>query len=91
MIFSSKTPRIAKLATERGYPKTLVLFFHEFVLFWGLGPLHGKIVSDGEVVRVKEQVPCPGMQKFARAWRDTAIVQETSLHKLPGIVVLPPG
>ena len=49
-------PPIAKPATERGYPKTFVLFFHEFVLFWGSGPLPGKIVSDGEVVQVKEQV-----------------------------------
>ena len=44
---------------NRGYPKTLVLFFHEFVLFWGSGTLHGKIVSDGEVVQVKEQVLVP--------------------------------
>ena len=45
---------MAKPATERGYPKTFVLFFHEFVLFWGSGPLQGKIVSDGDPVQVKE-------------------------------------
>jgi len=44
---------------ERGYPKTIVLFFHEFVLFLGLGTLPGKIVSDGEVVHVQEQVLLP--------------------------------
>jgi hypothetical protein len=41
---------------NRGYPKTIVLFFHEFVIFWGSGTLHGKIVSDGDAVQVKEQV-----------------------------------
>jgi len=39
---------------KREYPKTIVLFFHELVLFWGLGTLHGKIVSDGDAVQVKE-------------------------------------
>jgi hypothetical protein len=45
---------IAKPGTERGYPKTIVLFFPELVIFWGLGPLHRKIVSDGEAISVKE-------------------------------------
>jgi hypothetical protein len=55
-------PPITKLPKNREYPKTMVLFFPEFVLFWGSGTLQGKLVSDGEVVRVKEQV-------LYRLWR----------------------
>ena len=49
-----KQPPIAKPALFREYPKTIVLVFPELVLFWGSEPLHGKIVSDGDVVQVKE-------------------------------------
>ena len=52
-------PPIAKPALNRGYPKTIVLVFAELVLFWGSGTLHGKPVSDGEAVQVKEQVFVP--------------------------------
>jgi len=47
---------IAKPASNREYPETMVLHFAELVLFWGLGTLHGKIVSDGEAVQAKEWV-----------------------------------
>ena len=39
---------------NRGYPKTIVLVFHELVIFWGSGLPHRKIVSDGDAVQEKE-------------------------------------
>jgi hypothetical protein len=51
-----KQPPTAKPAANQEYPKTSVLFFHKFVLFLGLATFPGKIVSEGEVVYVKEQV-----------------------------------
>jgi hypothetical protein len=46
-------PNPAKRGAICDFPKTIVLVFHELVLFWILGPLSKVGVSDEEVVLEK--------------------------------------
>jgi hypothetical protein len=79
MSFSAaKMLPIAKPASNREYPETMVLHFAELVLFWGLGTLHGKIVSDGEAVQAKEWVFYRFCGKFPFVFANSKLIQSAN-------------
>jgi len=56
VIFSSENAPDSQTGHEAGISQNISAVFSRMRAILGVGTLHGKMVSDGEVVRVKEQV-----------------------------------
>jgi hypothetical protein len=56
VIFSSEKAPDSQTGHGAGISQNIRAVFSRIRAIWGSGPLPGKIVSDGEVVQVKEQV-----------------------------------
>jgi len=56
VIFRCENAPDSQIGFEPGISQNISAVFSRIRAIWGSGTLQGKIVSDGEVVQVKEQV-----------------------------------
>jgi len=85
VIFSSENSPDSQTGYGAGISQNISAVFSQISAIFGLGHLHGKIVSDGEAVQVQEQVLLPvlwGIFDPGKQAHDIAKVLKTTIDDL---------